>query len=119
MFLGSIVRPVRRADNLTAIVSLLSRQCGILNISQPYRPPQPVTGIVLLYFTYPVCGIRSSVPVAASTLDTGFQLSPSRALVPADVECLASAANSVSILCTLPGGSCGSHCHQAIGWWDD
>jgi hypothetical protein len=31
-------------------MSRLSRQCGILNISQPYRPPQPVTGIVLLYF---------------------------------------------------------------------
>jgi hypothetical protein len=29
-------------------VSRLSRQCGILNISQPYRPPRPVTGITLL-----------------------------------------------------------------------
>jgi hypothetical protein len=26
----------------------MSRQCGSLNISQPYRPPQPVTGITLL-----------------------------------------------------------------------
>jgi hypothetical protein len=30
-------------------VSRMSRQCGILNISQPYRPPWPVTGRALLY----------------------------------------------------------------------
>jgi hypothetical protein len=30
-------------------VSRLSRQSGIPNISQPYRPPRPVTGIALLY----------------------------------------------------------------------
>jgi hypothetical protein len=40
MFLGSKARPP---------VSRLSRQCGILNISQPYRPPRSVTGIALLY----------------------------------------------------------------------
>jgi hypothetical protein len=33
-------------------VSQLSIQCGILNISQPYRPPRSVTGIALLFYIY-------------------------------------------------------------------
>jgi hypothetical protein len=45
MFLGSKVRWVRRADNLTAICE---PTVGSLS-SQPYRPPWPVTGITLLY----------------------------------------------------------------------
>jgi hypothetical protein len=30
-------------------VSRLSRQCEIINISQPYRPPRPVTGIAFFF----------------------------------------------------------------------
>jgi hypothetical protein len=33
-------------------MSRLSRKCAILNFSQPYRPPQPVKGIALLYFYF-------------------------------------------------------------------
>jgi hypothetical protein len=47
MFLGSKVRLVSGTDNLSAICES-SRPCGILNISQPYGPPRPVTGIALL-----------------------------------------------------------------------
>jgi hypothetical protein len=46
MFLGSKVRRVRTADNLTGYYEPMSRQCGILTISQPYSP---VTEITLLY----------------------------------------------------------------------
>jgi hypothetical protein len=42
MFLGNKVRLVRRAYTIAAI-------CGILNISQPYSPPRPVTRIALTF----------------------------------------------------------------------
>jgi hypothetical protein len=46
VLLGNWARPVCKA--LPPSVSRLSRQCGILNISQPYRPPWLVTGMALL-----------------------------------------------------------------------
>jgi hypothetical protein len=45
MFLGSRTWPVYRADSST--VSRLCKQCGILNIAQPYKHPRPVTAISL------------------------------------------------------------------------
>jgi hypothetical protein len=38
-----------RLATLPPSVSRLSKQCGILNISQPRRPSRPVSGIALLY----------------------------------------------------------------------
>jgi hypothetical protein len=33
-------------------VSRLSRQCGIVNISQPYRFPRPVMGLVFFFLPF-------------------------------------------------------------------
>jgi hypothetical protein len=48
--------------------TLLSRQCGILNISQPYRPPLPVTGIALLYCLDNVGSLTSHNPIGLHCL---------------------------------------------------
>jgi hypothetical protein len=51
MFLGSGARPVRRADNLTAICERIVSTIVILDISQPCRLPRHVTAIAL-FFTF-------------------------------------------------------------------
>jgi hypothetical protein len=46
-------------------VNRLSRQCGILDILQPCRPPRPITGIALLFcVAFIVCNVYFIICVA-------------------------------------------------------
>jgi hypothetical protein len=51
MFWGSKCGRCVGLITLPPSLSRLSRQCGILNVSQPYRPPRPAMGIALLFTT--------------------------------------------------------------------
>jgi hypothetical protein len=65
-----------RLTTSPSYVSRLSRKCGSVDISKPFRPPRPVTRIALIFFyyamkTYGEGGGSIAPPFLTSALDGG------------------------------------------------
>jgi hypothetical protein len=85
MFLGVKCGGCVGLTTLPPSVSPLSRQCGILNISQIYEPPRPGTGVALLLLISVLASISNpKMHLICSSETPGF-LETSRRYNPEDI----------------------------------
>jgi hypothetical protein len=73
MLVGSRALLVRKTDNLPPSMSRLSRQCGIVNISQLHRPPRPVMGIASFFLPFYHCSAVCKPPGCLSNCQFYYQ----------------------------------------------